>query len=544
MKVRLITFGVPSLVRGGVTLKSYARRQRALPLLALLAAHGDRGLSRELAAELLWPGSDAARARHSLDEVVSSTRQLPGCAALFRSANPLALDREQVAVDAWEFEEALAGWHLERAVDLCSGRPFAEGVTIDGATRLEQRLDAARQRYHREYVDTLDRLAQAATERRDAMAVVKWRRLRFECDQLGVAAAERLIEALLAIRERHQARAIAQLHAAFVRQQGDEPDPAILRLLEQLAAGEEGGVSDGPPREGPRATRPEPTEPERAERALARIRGAVGRCYRVDRLLEESTLLGTYAARSESHGGRLVELHVVQGRLLGRTSAEEFQDACRRVARIDHPQVLPVLEAGGDRELLWFATARRPERTLADRLAREAQLPVPEAVAIGRGVAAALASAHAAGVTHGDLRPKFVGLGATGAPVVAFVGLLEALAGGRDDADRSTMLRVGSPVYQSPEQLTGRVHTSPRSDVYALGTLLFEMLVGEPPFGRSRSVLDLPAKLAGTLPAVRARRETVDEPLARVIERCLARVPADRYASAAEVVAALAEVGG
>jgi serine/threonine-protein kinase len=189
-------------------------------------------------------------------------------------------------------------------------------------------------------------------------------------------------------------------------------------------------------------------------------------------------------------------------------------------------------------DLLYFLTARRPPRSLDRRLNEQGALPIPEALAVARGIAAALAHAHERGVRHGDLRPKRVFL-AGEMPVVGGFGLIEAVtAQGSDDA-RSTVLSFGAPAYQSPEQLAGEVAVDERSDVYTFGCICYEMLAGGPPFARPGRGASLGDKLTQPAPPLRARRETVPAALAELVHACLARVPADRPASGAHVLRAL-----
>jgi serine/threonine-protein kinase len=190
---------------------------------------------------------------------------------------------------------------------------------------------------------------------------------------------------------------------------------------------------------------------------------------------------------------------------------------------------------------LFYVTPPRSAHGLRDRLARDRELPIGDAITIAFGIAEALAVAHRSGVRHGDLRPKHIDLTPTG-PVVASLGVIDAIMPDRDVGDGSTIVTFGSPTYLSPEQLANGRPGDSRSDVYALGCILYEMLAGEPPFGRASRSMGLAPKLTQAPALVRTRRESVPEALERIIHTCLARVPADRYASGEHLARALAEL--
>jgi eukaryotic-like serine/threonine-protein kinase len=176
--------------------------------------------------------------------------------------------------------------------------------------------------------------------------------------------------------------------------------------------------------------------------------------------------------------------------------------------------------------------------SLREKLTREKQLSIPEAIQIGREVADALAYAHEKGVVHRDVKPANIMLD-SGHAVVTDFGI--ALATQQADPDRLTATGVspGSPHYMSPEQAAGEGDMDGRSDIYSLGCVLYEVLAGDPPFTGRMPQAILAKKLTETPPGVRVVRDTVPTALERVVSRCLVRVPADRFKTAGELRDAL-----
>jgi serine/threonine-protein kinase len=160
-------------------------------------------------------------------------------------------------------------------------------------------------------------------------------------------------------------------------------------------------------------------------------------------------------------------------------------------------------------------------------------------LAVADDLAAALAHAHSRGVRHGDLRPKHVLLTRAGIRV-AGLGVVEALDLATAGSGASTTaITIGAPAYLSPEQLAGEVNVDERSDLYSLGTIIYEMLAGEPPFTGGNLASMLSRKLSHPAPPVRQFRESVPTELETLVARCLARLPADRFQSASELADAL-----
>jgi serine/threonine-protein kinase len=243
-----------------------------------------------------------------------------------------------------------------------------------------------------------------------------------------------------------------------------------------------------------------------------------------------------YLAQDLKHD-RQVALKVLHPELAMTLGPERFLREIRLTARLDHPHILPVLDSGEAAGQLWYTMPFVRGESLRDRLRREVQLPVEIAVNLTGQIASALDYAHRGGVVHRDLKPENI-LVADGQARVADFGIAKALEGAGEGQLTQTGLVLGTPAYMSPEQASGGA-VDARSDVYALGCVLYEMLAGEPPFtGPTPQSIAL-KRLTDPIPLVRRVREIVPEAVERALERALAKVPADRFQAAGEFAAAL-----
>jgi serine/threonine-protein kinase len=187
-----------------------------------------------------------------------------------------------------------------------------------------------------------------------------------------------------------------------------------------------------------------------------------------------------YLARDLQHG-RAVALKVLRPELADILGPERFLRENRHTARLDHPAILPLLDSGTDNGRLWYVMPYVEGGSLRDRLRVEVQLGVEEAVRIASEVAGALDHAHAHGVVHRDIKPENVLLNGERVLVADF-GIAKALLAGDAGKLTETGLALGTPAYMSPEQAAADSHLDGRADVYALGCVLYELLMGQPPF--------------------------------------------------------------
>ena len=279
---RLRTFGGLTLEQDGVPHTGPATQRRRLALLALLAA-ADAGVSRERLMSHLWPESDAARARHSLDDALSAIRRDLRSDALFLGVATLRLNPEVLASDLAEHAAALRAGDPERAVTLYTG-PFLDGFAVPDAADFERWMEAERGRRALEHARLLDALADAAAGRGDRDAGLGWRRARVAADPLDTPATLRLLTALADAGNPAEALRLARVHELLVQQElettpGPEWAAAVERLRGNLAGPATRVTAVAPGDAAPLAddvTRPEPVGPPDVEPTLATYRAAAG----------------------------------------------------------------------------------------------------------------------------------------------------------------------------------------------------------------------------------------------------------------------------
>jgi serine/threonine-protein kinase len=534
--LRLNTFGGLVLQQDGQLHTGPASQRRRLALLAVVAAAGRRGASRDKLLALLWPDADPEPARHSLYQALHAIRRSVGSDEVFQGSSTLQFNPQLITSDVGEFEEAIERGAHEPAARLYRG-PFLDGFRLEGAPEYETWLDAERLRHSREYAAALEALAGAAEAAGNPAAAVRWWRRLAAAEPVSTRAAVGLIRALVAQGDRAGALQFANVHAALVRQHLEtEPDAEVEGWIARLRSGELPAPAAGAPTHRPRPAEPETTQ-DAAGRELDEIARILSERFEVGERAGRSTLLLSFAGR-DRRDTRPVELHVLRPRLAALGNGAGVVDALERVAALHDPRIVPLRECGVLQGLVYFTTPPVEGPSLRDRLARERQLPVDEACAVAGELVEALAYAHGRDVRHGDLRPKHLLLGRSGIAITGF-GLVEALDLAAAGSAGSTAVTIGAPAYLSPEQLSGETSADERSDLYSLGCILFEMLAGEAPFAGSNMAAVLSRKLTQPAPRVRSLRESVPPALEAFVDRCLARLPADRFQRATEAREAL-----
>jgi Tol biopolymer transport system component len=270
---------------------------------------------------------------------------------------------------------------------------------------------------------------------------------------------------------------------------------------------------------------------------VARLTAALADRYRVEREIGAGGMATVFLAHDLKHE-REVAIKVLHPDLGAAIGGERFLAEIKTTAKLQHPHILPLLDSGGADGLLFYVMPLVEGETLRARLTRERQLPVDVAVRIATEVAGALDYAHRHGVIHRDIKPENILLH-DGRAVVADFGIALAVSAASGSRMTQTGLSLGTPQYMSPEQAMGEKVIDARSDVYAIGAVLYEMLTGEPPFSGA-TVQAIVAKVLTEKPMYpSAVRDTIPPHVESTLLKALAKLPADRFADAAKFAEAL-----
>ena len=264
--------------------------------------------------------------------------------------------------------------------------------------------------------------------------------------------------------------------------------------------------------------------------------------YEIAREIGSGGMATVYLARDVRHD-RKVALKVLRPELGAVLGVERFLAEIKVTANLQHPNLLPLFDSGEAAGLLFYVMPFVQGETLRVRLDREKQLPVDEAVRIAVAVASALEYAHEHGVIHRDLKPDNILL-QSGQPVLADFGIALAVANAGGSRITQTGLSLGTPQYMSPEQATGDRGIDGRTDIYSLGAVLYEMLVGDPPHAGSTAQAVIAKLLTEPARSVALSRASVPAYVDYAVNRALAKLPADRWSSARAFGEALQGHGG
>jgi eukaryotic-like serine/threonine-protein kinase len=271
---------------------------------------------------------------------------------------------------------------------------------------------------------------------------------------------------------------------------------------------------------------------------VAALREGLQDRYAIERELGRGGMATVFLAQDLKHD-RPVALKVLHPEIAAGLGSERFLREIHLAARLQHPHILSVYDSGETAGRLWFTMPFIEGESLRDRLRREGQLPVADAVRITREAALALDFAHRRGAIHRDIKPENILL-TDGQALVADFGIARAIGGG-DERLTETGLTLGTPAYMSPEQAAGDKAMDARTDIYSLGIVLYEMLAGEPPFAAPTAQAMIARRMLEAPKPLTELRETVPQGVAAAVTRALAKAPADRFATAAEFARALEE---
>jgi len=269
-----------------------------------------------------------------------------------------------------------------------------------------------------------------------------------------------------------------------------------------------------------------------------RLSTALSDRYRIEREIGSGGMATVYLARDIRHE-RDVAVKVLRPELAAALGPDRFLREIRITANLRHPQILPLYDSGQADEFLYYVMPYVGGESVRARLNRETQLPVGDALRIAAEVADALHYAHGRGVIHRDIKPENVLL-ENGRAIVADFGIAQVVNASGGEKLTMTGLALGTPHYMSPEQASGET-VEARSDLYALGCLLYEMLAGEPPFSGPTAQAVIARHLTDPVPKLSTIRPAVPDHVGSAIERALEKTPADRYATVEQWRQALAD---
>jgi eukaryotic-like serine/threonine-protein kinase len=264
--------------------------------------------------------------------------------------------------------------------------------------------------------------------------------------------------------------------------------------------------------------------------------------YRLERELGAGGMATVYLAEDARHH-RPVAIKVLHPELSAILGPERFLKEIELTASLQHPHILPLFDSGSADGRLYYVMPLVEGETLRARLERERQLPISDAVQIASEVADALQYAHGRGVVHRDIKPENILL-QNGHALVADFGIALAVQQAGGSRMTQTGLSLGTPQYMSPEQAMGERSVDARTDIYSLGAVTYEMLAGQPPFTGPNAQAIVAQVLTAEPPRPSTHRKSVPAHVDAAVETALAKVPADRFATAREFAEALSERAG
>ena len=262
-----------------------------------------------------------------------------------------------------------------------------------------------------------------------------------------------------------------------------------------------------------------------------RLQGRLADRYSVERELGKGGMATVFLAKDIRHD-RDVAIKVLHPELSASIGAERFEREIKLSAKLQHPHILGLIDSGEADGLLYYVMPFVKGEALRDRLDREGQLPIEDAIQIALETADALGYAHAHGIIHRDIKPENILLSG-GHALVADFGIARAATEAGAQKLTQTGMAVGTPVYMAPEQSVGDA-VGPTSDLYSLGCVLYEMLAGEPPFTAKNPQALMARHAMEAVPSIRIVRNTVPEEVEDTIFAAMAKVPADRPQNAAQ----------
>ncbi len=265
---------------------------------------------------------------------------------------------------------------------------------------------------------------------------------------------------------------------------------------------------------------------------LDSLRAALQERYAVERLIGQGGMATVYLAMDTRHDRR-VAIKVLRPELAASLGSDRFLREIKVAAKLQHPNILGLYDSGEAAGFLYFVMPFVEGESLRARMDREEQLPLPDAIQLTCEIADALQCAHSHHIIHRDIKPENV-LIQEGHALVADFGIARAVSQAGGDKLTETGMAVGTPHYMSPEQSLGGEHVDGRADQYSLACMLYEMLVGEPPFKGPNAMAILARHSMETVPSLQVVRHSIPDELEDAVMRALEKTPADRFPSVRE----------
>ena len=284
------------------------------------------------------------------------------------------------------------------------------------------------------------------------------------------------------------------------------------------------------------------TQTSISSETLTAFRSELHEKYRLERELGQGGMAIVYLAH-DLVNDRLVALKVLNPELAATLGAERFLREIEVGRTLQHPGIVGVLDSGEADGRLFYTMPFVEGASLRDKLDREKQLSIDEAIDLTKQIAEALAFAHSKNVIHRDIKPENILL-AHGKALVADFGIARAVSVAGGERLTRTGMAVGTPTYMSPEQAMGSKDVTPESDVYSLACMVYEMLAGQPPFTGPTAMALLARHSLDNVPSLKIVRNTIPDAVEDAILRAMAKVPADRFHSATDFAAALTDDEG
>jgi len=493
--------------RDGTELRTILAQPKRLALLTyLLLTPPPHFRRRDALTALFWPELDQEHARSALRQATHFLEQALGEDVLCRRGlEEIGFRSSAVWCDVREFESACERSAFSEALELYRGELIEALFIADAAPELESWLDAERDRLRRRAYEAAGLAADHCASRGDGTLALVYARRAASLAPYDEKAVRRVLTTLDQLGDRGEAvRTYEAFAQRLSKEYGVEPSVESQALIASVRSRSEVGAS----RRG-------------AER--------LERLFSVEREISRTPLAVVYEARDLRHD-RLVTLKVLSPSLTASLARERFQREIRMLARLHHSRIVPLYDSGEADGLLYYVMPFVSGESLRERLSRNSPLASLEAISIACQVASALSYLHAHDVLLRDLKPEGILLTPEGALLSDFGFARAIMHAGEEELTKAGVM-LGTPAYMSPEQGGAKGDIDSRSDVYALGCVLYEMLTGHAPFSGRSTLVVLAKHREAPVPTLHLEAR-VSESVARAVEKALAKSPSARFSSA------------